>query len=72
LAVPRVALSEGNFVWTVSPEETLQRNEVTIGWRDGETAFVTSGLSDGARVIVTPLSLPIEGAQVQPSLVEGS
>jgi len=70
LAVPREALVEGNLIWTITPEETLRRNEVKVGWRDGETVFVTGGLRDGARVIVTPLSLPIEGAPVQSSLVE--
>lgn len=71
IAVPRDALVDGGVLWTVSAEQTLQRRDVTVGWRDGSTAFVISGLDGGARVVTTPLSLPIEGAPVRASAREG-
>ncbi|MCP4871654.1 MAG: efflux RND transporter periplasmic adaptor subunit [Proteobacteria bacterium] len=71
IAVPRDALVDGAILWTVSSEETLQRRDVTVGWRDGSTAFVIDGLDGGARVVTTPLSLPIEGAPVRASAQEG-
>jgi len=65
IAVPRDVLVEGDIVWTVTPDDTLKRNAVLVGWRDAATAFVISGLSDGARVVTTPPSLPIDGAPVK-------
>jgi RND family efflux transporter MFP subunit len=71
VAVPRDALVDGGVLWTVTAENTLKRNEVTVGWRDAETAFVIDGLMDGARVVTTPMSLPIEGAPVHAQAQEG-
>jgi len=69
--VPRGAVVDGGVLWTVSLEETLERRDVTVGWRDGSTAFVIGGLEGGARVVTTPLSLPIEGAPVRARAQEG-
>ncbi|MCO4771479.1 MAG: efflux RND transporter periplasmic adaptor subunit [Deltaproteobacteria bacterium] len=66
IAIPRDALVGGDNVWTVTSDSTLQSRAVTIAWRDGNEAFVTSGLESGARVVVTPPSLPVEGAKVRP------
>ena len=71
LAVPRDALVDGGVLWTITAENTLERKEVTVGWRDNETAFVVDGLMDGARVVTTPMSLPIEGAPVHARAEEG-
>jgi RND family efflux transporter MFP subunit len=65
IPIPRGAIVDGRVVWTVSAEETLERHHVTIGWRDATTAFVIDGLASGARVITTPMSLPVEGAPVR-------
>ncbi len=64
IAVPRDVLVEGDSLWVVTPEDTLSRRQVLVGWRDAETAFVTGGLDDGARVVTMPPSLPIDGATV--------
>lgn len=65
IEVPRDVLVEGDVIWTVTPEDTLARNEVTVGWRDAEAAFIVAGLADGARVVTVPPSLPIDGAPVK-------
>ncbi len=66
ISVPRAALVGGNELWTLTPADTLAKRTVQIAWRDGSQAFVTDGLEPGARVVVTPPSLPIEGARVRP------
>ncbi|MBJ94568.1 MAG: hypothetical protein CMP23_08840 [Rickettsiales bacterium] len=71
IAVPRKALVDGGVLWTAASDDTLQRNEVTVAWQDAETAFVIEGLESGARVITTPMSLPIEGAPVAARAEEG-
>jgi RND family efflux transporter MFP subunit len=68
IAVPRDAITGGDSVWTLTADDTLARAQVTIAWRGEEEAYVTEGLTDGARVVTTPPSLPIEGAKVRPML----
>lgn len=65
VALPGAALREGEAVWTVGEGERLLRRPVQVGWREGETVFVTAGLSEGERVVTSPLSLPVEGLAVQ-------
>jgi len=71
LEVPRAALIDGNVLWTITNEETLRRNQVTVGWSDASTAFIVDGLVSGDRVVTTPISLPIEGAPVDARAQEG-
>ena len=66
IAVPREAIVDGAGVWTVDAEDRLTQRAVSIGWQDGDTAFVLTGLEEGDRVVVTPPSLAVEGATVRP------
>lgn len=61
--VPRVGLAGDEVVWLVV-DGILARRHVTVGWRDGDHVYVIDGLVDGDQVIVSPLSLPIEGQPV--------
>jgi RND family efflux transporter MFP subunit len=61
--VPRSHVQEGGILWTVE-DGKLQSRKVQVGWADGEHAFITEGLSAGAAIVVTPLSLPVNGAPV--------
>jgi len=63
--VPRAAIHDGDRVWTVDSEGRLDSVEVTTRWGDAENLIVTSGLSPGDKVVVSPLSRPIEGAPVR-------
>jgi RND family efflux transporter MFP subunit len=64
-AVPRVALVGDNQVW-VAQDGKLSRRDVQIGWRDVSQVYVTSGLVEGDRVVVTPLGIPLEGMPINP------
>ena len=66
VTIPRTALDGGDRVWVVGPDDELQSRTVRIGWRHADEVVVTGGLEDGARVIVSPLALPIEGMKVEP------
>ncbi len=68
IAVPRDALVDGGTLWLVGDGDVLVRREVRVGWQDGASVLVTEGLDSGERVVVTPLSLPVEGAPVRPRL----
>ena len=62
--LPRVALHEGRYVWLVV-DGTLRRRDVTVGWREGDDVLVAEGLTTGDQVVVSPLSLPLDGARVE-------
>ncbi|MGC6492882.1 MAG: efflux RND transporter periplasmic adaptor subunit [Myxococcota bacterium] len=59
--IPRSALIDGRQVRVASPDDTLEFKTVSVAFSDREFAWVDAGLADGDRVIITPLSLPIEG-----------
>jgi len=66
--IPREALHKGAYVWVVEGTEgngSLSRRDVTIGWRQNDTVFVTDGLTSGDRVVVSPLAIPIDGMPVE-------
>lgn len=63
--VPRSAVYGGDKVWLVDREDRLASTTVSTRWGDDEHLIVTSGLSPGAKVVVSPLSRPIEGAPVR-------
>ena len=60
--IPASALVDGSAVYLADEENRLARKDVTLGWMEGAEAIVVDGLSNGDRVIVTSLSLPIYGA----------
>jgi RND family efflux transporter MFP subunit len=62
--VPRVAVKDGDTVWVVGDEDRLVRRAVTVGWSLPDELVITSGLRPGDRVVVTPLSNPLEGQKV--------
>lgn len=64
LKVPRVALREGHTTWLVSEDNQLRPITLNPLWQTDDAVFVKAGLSPGDRVLVTPLSLPIEGMNV--------
>ncbi|MCG8423569.1 MAG: efflux RND transporter periplasmic adaptor subunit [Proteobacteria bacterium] len=62
--LPREAL-HGDAVWIVDDESKLARREVRVAWRTLRTVIVTAGLEPSARVVTSPLSLPIAGMLVE-------
>lgn len=65
--MPRSALHEGKHVWVVDPSDqgdVLAKRTVDVGWKEQDELLVTNGLSDGDRIVVSPLSIPIEGQPV--------
>ncbi len=62
IAVPRGAVYDGNTVWVLSAESTLERRTITPVWGDGAFVYVTEGLKDGASLVLSPLVNPVEGA----------
>jgi len=70
--VPRQALYGGHDVWVVTEEDTLTRRAVEIAWRHQDAVILDGGLVTGDRVVVSPLSLPIDGMLVRIRSTDGN
>jgi len=62
--LPRTALSDGDTVWVVDEESTLQRREVSVAWSLPDAVVLSAGLSAGDRVVVSAMSNPLVGQRV--------
>lgn len=63
--IPRSALRDGGHVWIASQDQRLTIRQVDTIWRDMDTVFIGEGLSDGENVILSDLSTPVEGMNIQ-------
>jgi RND family efflux transporter MFP subunit len=62
--VPRVAIDEGKVVWLADQDDRLAQRQVDIVWGDPDHVYVSAGLQQGDRVVVTPMALPILGMRL--------
>lgn len=62
--LPRTALSNGDTVWVVDEESTLQRREVSVAWSLPNSVVLSAGLDAGDRVVVSAMSNPLVGQRV--------
>ena len=72
--VPRSALLQGSKVAVVDDMQRLQINSVNVVFSDEDYYYVSTGLKEGAEVIVSAIGTPIEGQklEVKNSLNNGS
>lgn len=63
--IPRVALHGGDTVWVAGADDRLARRTVALAWGEQDVVYVRAGLEPGDRVVVSSLSLPIEGMAVR-------
>ena len=54
-----------NYVWIVDDQKKAKKVEVTLGNADADNQEITSGLTDGAKVISNPTSSLEEGKEVK-------
>ncbi len=65
IRVPRVALREGDVVWVLKADDTLEFREVEVGARERDAVLVTAGLEPGERIITSRLSAPVPGMKLK-------
>jgi len=58
--LPRHVVHPGDVVYTVN-DERLKIKPVRVLHTHQETVIITEGLSDGERIIKSPLSSPMDG-----------
>jgi RND family efflux transporter MFP subunit len=62
--LPRTALSDGDTVWVVDAESTLQRRSVSVAWSLPDAVVLRDGISPGDQVVVSAMSNPLVGQRV--------
>ena len=60
-----VAENDKNYVWLVDDQKKAKKVEVTLGNADADNQEITSGVTDGAKVISNPTSSLEEGKEVK-------
>jgi RND family efflux transporter MFP subunit len=68
-ALPRSALRDGDKVWLVDKQETLQIENAQIVWKNLDVVFLKE-LPDETQLVLSDLSVPVDGMKVSPLVVE--
>jgi RND family efflux transporter MFP subunit len=63
--LPRTALRDNTRIWLVSKDGKLEIRNVETLWRDAQTVLLTDGIQPGEQLIVSDLSKPVNGTQLQ-------
>jgi RND family efflux transporter MFP subunit len=63
--VPRKALREGDKIWVLAADDTLQIRDVEVVLREPDSVLVGAGLEAGERVITSRLAAPLPGMKLR-------
>ena len=66
--IPRSALRDNAFVWTVGEDSALRIKPIDPIWKDEELVLLQDGVSPGEKLVISGLAAPVEGMPVR---VEG-
>lgn len=64
--IPRTALREGNKVYIITPDNTLEIRPVEVSKAEKDFVIIAKGLEEGERVCLSILDGATEGMKVQP------
>lgn len=59
--VPTQAVRDGDYLWVMTKDKTLDIREMEMVWSDDEHVYVSEGLQDGEHLIVSDLAAPVPG-----------
>jgi RND family efflux transporter MFP subunit len=62
--IPRSTLRNGDVVWLMRENGTLEIRPVEVAWRNRESVILRSGVAAGEKLITSPLTLASEGMLV--------
>lgn len=65
VGIDRANLHEGDTVWLMREDSTLEIRKVEVAFRDREKVIVTAGIDEGDRLITSTLVSPIAGIPLQ-------
>lgn len=61
IQIPRSVLRNGSEVWIMSPDDTLNIQDVTIAVRAPDAVYVTGGLEEGDRIVSSDIPSAVAG-----------
>ncbi len=64
-SLQRSHLRDGNTVWLLGNDGTLDIKTVSIAFRDKETVLVSDGVADGDKLIISNISAPVAGMRLR-------
>ncbi|KZN61486.1 efflux RND transporter periplasmic adaptor subunit [Pseudoalteromonas luteoviolacea] len=64
ISIPNSAIYQGSYVYVLDNNNLLMRRDVTLAWQSDERAIIKSGLSEGMRLVTTPLGQVSSGTRV--------
>jgi RND family efflux transporter MFP subunit len=65
--IPRTAVREGNRVWLMNPDNTLDIRTVRIVWSSNNHVFISDGLADGELLVTSNMAAPVQGMALRTS-----
>jgi multidrug efflux pump subunit AcrA (membrane-fusion protein) len=65
-ALPRSALRFGRELWLLDEQDQLVKKPVEVLYKDQQSIYLTSGLQNFDRVIISALDLAIDGMALKP------
>ncbi|NNJ94976.1 MAG: efflux RND transporter periplasmic adaptor subunit [Halobacteria archaeon] len=71
-AIAREHLRDGDRLWIMGADDTLEIRKVDIAFRGHDRIFVTQGVEGGERLVVTDLAAPVAGMPLRMKGEEGS
>ena len=69
--IPRTALRDGNRVWVMTPDSTLDIHQVDIVWGGSDHVLVRDGLADGDLLVTSDLGAPVQGMALRTATGSG-
>jgi multidrug efflux pump subunit AcrA (membrane-fusion protein) len=63
-AIPRKTVSDGNRIWTVASDTTLQSKRIHVLWSSGDSVYGRLDMPE-IRLMTTLLPAPVDGIKVQ-------
>ena len=65
VVIPRSALRGKDQVWVIADTDQLRFRNVTVARLLSDRVVITEGLSDGERVVISPLKVATDGMKVR-------
>lgn len=59
--VPRASLRDGDQVWVMADDGSLDIRDVAIAWQGPEDVYASEGLADGEMLVTSDLAAPVAG-----------
>lgn len=63
--LPPTAMREGDRIWIMDENDSLEIREADIAWRQGGNVLLRKGLKDGERIVVSRIGAPLPGLKLQ-------